>query len=179
MVNVSVLAAEAGAENTFLLPHDINEVIWGSLAFLIVAALIIWKGGPAIKNMWNARIERIKAELDTAEAARRQAEAELASVRSNLADADAERSRLLAEARTTADTVREQLIARSSTDADEVRARGLSDIEATKAQATGDLSAELGVLAIGAAEAVVTNTLDAAAQNELIEKYIAKVGAQR
>jgi F-type H+-transporting ATPase subunit b len=59
-----------------------------------------------------------------------------------------------------------------------VRARGLADVEATKAQATGDLQSEIGVLALGAAEAVVVNSLDETTQAELIEGYISRVGAQ-
>jgi F-type H+-transporting ATPase subunit b len=174
-----VIAAAEGAENGFILPHDINEVIWSSSAFLLVAAVIIWKGGPAIKNMWNGRIDRIRNELEGAEAARREAEAELAQVEANIADADSERQRILTEGRQTAEAVKAQLVERASTDAAEIRTRGSADIEASKAQATGDLSAEVGLLAIGAAEAVVQNALDEQAQAELIERYIAKVGDGR
>ena len=71
-----------------------------------------------------------------------------------------------------------QLIARADTDAAEVRARGLADVESTKTQATSDLQAEIGVLAMGAAEAVVANTLDEATQAELIDSYITTVGSR-
>jgi F-type H+-transporting ATPase subunit b len=174
-----VIAAAEGAENGFILPHDINEVIWSSSAFLLVAALIIWKGGPAIKGMWNGRIDRIRNELESAEAARRQAEAELSTVEANIADADSERQRILTEGRETAEVVRAQLVEKAATDAAEIRTRGTADIEATKAQATGDLSAEVGALAVGAAEAVVQNALDEQAQADLIERYITKVGSER
>ena len=146
-------------------------------AFLLVAGLLWWKGGPAIKGMWNGRIERIANELDSAEAARREAEGSLAAVESDIADADTERARILAEARETAATVKAQIIERAGTDAADLRSRGVADVEAAKAQATSDLQAEIGVLAIGAAEAVVTNSLDDATQNDLIENYINRVGA--
>jgi F-type H+-transporting ATPase subunit b len=178
-MNAIILAAEEGAHhaNTFLLPGDINEVIWGSISFLLIAGLLYWKGGPAIKGMWNGRIERIANELDTAESARREAEAKLSAVESDIADADTERARILAEARETADTVKAQIIERAATDAADLRARGAADVEAAKAQAASDLQAEIGVLALGAAEAVVANNLDDATQNELIENYINRVGA--
>jgi F0F1-type ATP synthase membrane subunit b/b' len=73
--------------------------------------------------------------------------------------------------------VKAQIIERAGTDAVDLRARGAADVEAAKAQATGDLQAELGVLALGAAEAVVANNLDAGTQNDLIENYINRVGA--
>jgi F-type H+-transporting ATPase subunit b len=173
-----LVIAAADAENGFILPHKIEEVFWGSLAFVIVVSLMVWKGGPAVKNMWNARIDRIRNELETAETARQGAEAELTQVEASIADADSERERLLREAAETAETVKAQLVARAGTDAADVRARGLADVEATKAQATGDLQSEIGVLALGAAEAVVVNSLDESTQAELIEGYISRVGAQ-
>ena len=73
-----LFASEAHEPNSLVLPSDINEVIWGTIGFLTVFTLIVWKGGPAIKNMWNARIERIRSEIETAEATRSEAEAKLA-----------------------------------------------------------------------------------------------------
>ena len=177
MLTQLVIAA-AGEPNGQILPHKIEEVWWGTAAFLIVLALIIWKGGPAIKGMWNTRIDRLRTELETAAEARAKAEAELARVEASIADADNEKARLVAEAHQTAETVKAQLIARAGTDAGEVRARGLADVESTKTQATSDLQAEIGVLAMGAAEAVVANTLDEATQAELIDSYITTVGSR-
>jgi F-type H+-transporting ATPase subunit b len=175
-----VLAAAEGHEpNSFLLPHDINEVIWGSLAFIIVATLIVWKGGPAIKAMWNGRIDTIRNQIETAESARTAAEAQLAEVEGQIADADTERARILAEGRQTAEAVKAQLVAKAATDAEDIRVRGAADIESTKSQASGDLEAEVGLLAIGAAEAVVAHALDAQAQSDLIDRYISSVGGQR
>lgn len=174
-MNMLILASEA--KNGWVLPGDINEVIWGTIGFLVVATLIVWKGGPAIKAMWNGRIDRIRTELESAAAARAEAEAKLAAVEADLADADNERRRIVAEARDTAAAVRAQIIAKAGTDAADLRARGTADVEAAKAQATSDLQAEIGVLAIGAAEAVVANALDATTQSQLIDNYIDKVGA--
>lgn len=173
-----LFASEAHKPNTIVLPSDINEVIWGSIGFLIVFGLIAWKGGPAIKAMWKGRIEKIANELDAAAAARAAAEAKLADVESNIANADAERRRIVSDARTDAETVKAQIIARAGTDAADIRARGAADVEAAKAQATSDLQAEIGALAIGAAERVVTESLDPATQSELIDTYIANVGAR-
>jgi F-type H+-transporting ATPase subunit b len=177
-MNFLVLAAEAAHKpNSYVLPSDINEVIWGSIAFLIVASLIVWKGGPAIKGMWNGRIERIRSEVDGAAEARAASEAKLAAVEADLADAETERQRILSEGRETADAVKAQIIAKAGTDAADARARGAADAESSKAQATSDLQAEISVLALGAAEQVVGNSLDDATQAELIENYISRVGA--
>ena len=88
MQNLLVLAAESGHKPNGAILPEINEVIWGSIAFLIVAALIIWKGGPAIKKMWDGRIDRLRGELGDAAAARAEAEAEQAGVQQRIADVD-------------------------------------------------------------------------------------------
>ncbi len=172
-----LFASEAHEPNSLVLPSDINEVIWGTIGFLTVFTLIVWKGGPAIKNMWNARIERIRSEIETAEATRSEAEAKLAKIDSDIANADAERRRILDEARETAASLKTQIIAKAGTDASDLRARGAADVDSAKTQATSDLQAEIAVLALGAAEKVVANNLDSATQTELIENYIQKVGA--
>lgn len=179
MQNPVLLAAEAGAENSAILPHDFNEVIWAGSAFVIVMALIVWKGGPAIKAMWNGRIERLSTELDEAASTRAEAEAAKAEVEARIANVDAERERLRAEAALNAEAVREQVAARAVQEAEDIRRRGAADIEAAKAQVSVDLSSELADLAIGAAEQVVANSLDDATQADLVERYIASVGETR
>lgn len=172
-----LLASAEHAENGFIVPGDTNEVIWGTISFTIIVLLFLWKGLPAVKVMWNGRIERIRNEITSAADTRAAAEAKLAEVESNIANADEERQRILASARTDAQTVKAQIIARAGTDAADLKARGLADAEAAKAQATSDLQAEIGALALGAAEKVVANSLDAATQSQLIDSYIDRVGA--
>lgn len=173
-----ILAAKSacGAENCAHLP-PINELIWGGLAFFIVVGLLVWKAGPAIKNAWNGRIERIEGELDAAADARQSAEAELNGVRDRIANVDTERQRIVDEARQTAATLKAQLIERAQAEAAEVAQRSTSDIEAAKAQALADLRSEVGALAMGAAEEVVRESLDAETQRSLVESYISRVGA--
>lgn len=177
MQNLLVLAAEGGHEpNNAIIPHDFNEVIWGSLAFLIVMGLIIWKGGPAIRDMWNGRIDRLRGELDTAAAARAEAEAELAGVQQRIADADQEKARIRSDAQQAASGLTDQIAERARKDAIEIRERGTADADNSRAQAGADLQAELARVAVGAAEQVVQASLDAATQRDLVEDYIRQLG---
>ena len=47
MSHLLLLASEK--PNGFLLSGDLNEVIWGSIAFFLILGLLIWKAGPARK----------------------------------------------------------------------------------------------------------------------------------
>lgn len=173
----SLVLASSG--NGFILPHDFNEVIWGTIAFLIVAGVLWWKGMPAAINMARARTQRIADELAEAAEARQRAEAALADLQSRIANADAECASITTEADETAASLRAQLIAKADADADEARRRGDADAEVARSQVAQGLETELGRMAVGAAEAVIANSLDAEAQAALIDRYIDQVGADR
>ncbi|MGZ4759922.1 MAG: F0F1 ATP synthase subunit B [Acidimicrobiales bacterium] len=176
MSQLLLLASEE--PNGFLLSSDLNEVIWGSIAFFIVLGLLIKFGGPAVKNGLGGRTERLAKELDDAAAAKAEAQTKLADVQHRIADAGNERQRILDEAATTAASLKAQLQAKADQDASELLARAAADVEASKGQALADLQADAASLALGAAEAVVNRNLDAATQTDLIESYISQVGAQ-
>lgn len=153
-----------------------NELIWGSLGFIVVFAFLAWKGLPAIKKTMADRTERIRGDLEGAEAAKAEAQVVLDEYRAQLADAKAESGRIIDEARQAADGVRREQEARLQTELAEMRERAAADVEAAKTQAIADLRGEVASLAIGAAEVVVGRNLDRATQTELVEQYIASVG---
>ncbi len=105
-----------------LLPGK-NEIIWGSLSFLVLL-VAMWKFGvPAVKNMEQAREDRIRNDLEGAEKAKADAEAEKAQYLAQIAGAKDEAGRLIEEARQAAESVRADLIARAEQEANDIRAR--------------------------------------------------------
>lgn len=178
---LTLLAAEGGGSGTnngFWLPHDKNEVIWGTLAFLVVAYLL-WKfGAKLLTEALAKRSERIAAELDAAANARLEAEAERDRIKVALADSESESARIIEEARAGADQLAADTAARAQADAERVRERAAADLVATHTQAESDLAGELARLSLGAAERVVASSLDEAAQQRLIDTYISQVGSQ-
>ena len=154
-----------------------NEIIYGGLAFLIVF-IFLWKFGmPAIKAGMAARSDKIKGDLDAAEAERTEASEILSQYQAQLADARTESARIIEEARQAADDVRANLQSKAEADIAELRARATADIESAKQQAVADLRGEVTALAIGAAEQVVGRNLDAETNAALVEAYINQVGA--
>ena len=175
---LAVFAAEAGAENGAWFPHDMREVFWGSLAFLIVFGLI-WKFAKKPgSDYFTKRISDIAESLDAAASARTEAEAERDQIKSALADADSEKSRIIEEGRRSADALTADIAARADRDVAAVQERAVVDLAATRNQIEAELSGELSRLAMGAAERVVSEELDAASQQRLIDSYINDVGSQ-
>ncbi|MFZ6002955.1 MAG: F0F1 ATP synthase subunit B [Actinomycetota bacterium] len=157
----------------------LDELVWGSISFVLLLGLM-WKFAfPAIKKGMNARTERIRADLDAAEQAKSEATSVLDGYRAELAGAKAEAGRIIEEARQAADALKKEQASRLQTELAEIRARASADIEAAKAQAIADLRGEVAELAVGAASVVVHKNLDAATQTQLIEDYINQVTSSR
>jgi F-type H+-transporting ATPase subunit b len=156
-----------------------NELVWGSLSFAALLFLLYKFAYPQVRQMMDNRTERIRSDLQTAEAAKGEAQGVLDEYRAQLNDARAEAGRIIEEARQAADRIKRDQESRLQAELAELRARAVADIESAKAQAVADLRGELAQLAIGAAETVVQRSLDEATQTQLIEDYINQVAAQR
>lgn len=168
-----------GVGSTSLSPYwaPIEEVIIGGLATLIVF-VGLWKfAWPAISSAMKSRTERIQTELDNSTAARAQAERDAAEIRTSLGDVDGERTRLFAEADAQANALLEDGRVRLSQEVEELEAKADADIAAAAGRGADDLRADIARYSNQAIESSVTASLDDATQQELIESFIARVGA--
>ncbi len=168
------LAAEG--PNGLHWPADINEVYWGTIAFLLIVGVAAWKGGPAIRQALQDRTDGIEAQLAEAKAARAAAESALTESSADLPDVSAEEARIRAEAEATAEKLKADLVVKAEAEAEAIRERGRADVANRRRQAQADLAAEVSLMTRSSAEAVVREGLDSGAQSELIESYINQVG---
>jgi F-type H+-transporting ATPase subunit b len=157
-----------------LLPGK-NEIIWGSLAFLVLLGAM-WKFGvPAVRNMEQAREDRIRNDLEGAEKAHAEAEAEKAQYLAQIADAKNEAGRLIEEARQAAESVRADLIARAEAEANDIRARAQADIANQRNQAMAQLRTDVASLSIDLAGRIVERNLDSDTNRQLVDSFIDQV----
>ncbi len=153
-----------------------NEIIWGSLAFLVLL-VAAWKWGvPAVRNMEKAREDRIRNDLETAEQARTEAEAEKAQYLAQIAGSREEAGRIIEEARQSAEAVRRDLVARAEEEANEIRARAQADIANQRSQAMAQLRNEVAELSIDLAGRIVERNLDSDTNRQLVDSFIDQVG---
>jgi F-type H+-transporting ATPase subunit b len=156
-----------------------NEIIWGSIFFVVVAVALVKKAGPAAKKAMTARTERIRGEIERAERARASAAESLAEVQALVADSAAERERVLTEAHQQAGALRGELAARAEAEAADVRARAAADARFASERAMAELQTRLARLSVLAAEHVVEHNLDPPTQQALIEQYIDQLAIRR
>jgi F-type H+-transporting ATPase subunit b len=156
-----------------------NEIIWGSLSFLVLFILMAKFAFPAVQKAMQARTNRIRKDLDDAERVKSEAQTILDQYSAQLQDAKGEANRIIEEARQTADQLRRDLMARAEAEVAELRQRNADDINAAKERTLADLRQQVAEIAIAAAERVVERNLDHDTNAALVESFITQVGAQR
>ena len=154
---------------------EVDEIIWGGLAFVLLFGFMVWKGFPAVKGAMDARSAKIAADLDAAEQAHSAAAAVKADHEAALAGAKTEAGQIIEDARSQAEQLKTELAARANEEIAELRSRAAADISSARAQAISDLRGEVAEIAVGAAERVIAGSLDRAAQQALIDDYIDEV----
>jgi len=153
-----------------------NEIVWGTVSFVLLFVLL-WKFAfPPVRKAMEARTERIRESLDTAEKAKTDAESVLTEYQLQLADAKNESNRIIEEARQTADALRRDLMAKAEAEAAEVRIRATEDINRAKDQAMAELRSQLVQLTIDLTEKVVRRNIDRESNAALVEDYISSIG---
>ena len=179
-VFVSILSA---AEDQSLTKHSFlpekAEYIYGTIASVVIFVLLFKLAGPAIKKGLAGRTERIDKELLQAFNAKAQSETEAAKVRADKGDIGAERARLLADADATAATMLADGRSRLEAEVADLEAKATADIATGQTRVSGEMQNEVAALAAAATEKVVAGGLDAATHQDLIESFIATVGASR
>jgi F-type H+-transporting ATPase subunit b len=181
MIALALLAAAEEVEDpsqshSWIWPEG-YELLFGSIASILIIALLVWKAGPIVKKSLNDRTARIQGEIDGASTAVKEADEEAAAIRQAIGDIGAERARLLAEADTHAAALLADGRARLEAEIAELHVKADADIAAVVNRSGDELRFEIAHLASGAAERVVEQTLDTAAQQRLVEDFIARVGA--
>ncbi|MEO8163073.1 MAG: ATP synthase F0 subunit B [Ilumatobacteraceae bacterium] len=176
---VSQLASEdPTVTHNWLLPET-AEIIYGGLSSLLVFGLLYKFAGPVAKKAMAARTERIQKELDGAAQARTVSESDAAEIRKALGDIDTERSRLLAEADVEAAALIADGRVRIASEIADLESKATADLTAARGRGTEELRAEIALLASLAVPSVVQATLTDQTKQELIEAFIASVGANR
>jgi F-type H+-transporting ATPase subunit b len=135
---------------------DTTDLVWGGAAFIIL-----------LLAMWKLALPSLRAGMNEL----------LATYQRQVAESKSEATRIIEDARATADGLKADMARRAEAEIAEMRERAAHDVEASKAQAIADLTGEVASLAIGAAEVVVQRNLDRDTQVALVENYINQVGS--
>jgi F-type H+-transporting ATPase subunit b len=164
----------AGSPNP-LIPHW-PELIIGTIAFLIVFALLAKVLMPRISTTLAERTDAIEGGLTRAEEAQAEANRVLEQYRAQLADARHEAARLREQAKEEAAQIVAQGRADGVAERERIITSANAQIEADRQQAVTALRAEVGALAVELASRIVGESLaDDARQARMVDRFLAEL----
>lgn len=149
-----------------------GPILWTILNFLILLLLlgkIAWK--PIMKAL-DARESTINDALNRAEMAKSEAERILLENQSALRKAEEESQRVLRESREHAERMQADTMQKAQDESRRLLEQANKEIERSKQQALNELRAEVATLAVGAAEKILNESLDADRHKRLVDNYI-------
>ena len=156
-----------------LLSPNVGLIFWIGLVFLLLLFLLSKFAWPAIASALREREHTIESSLLQAERALAEAKQLSADNERARREAQAEARQILAEAKTAADELRASDIEKTKADIQHMKAQAAADIERQKQQAIQELRSEVAELAVEGAEKILRQNLDRAAQQRLVEGFIA------
>jgi F-type H+-transporting ATPase subunit b len=176
-----ILLAASGAEpqgGVALLLPDWAELIWGSVAFLLLLLLMSKLVFPRVNTLLEERRAEIEGKLEGAEAKLVEAEEARRRYEASIADARGEANRIVDEARTAAEAVRADIVARAEAEAAAMLERARADVAGERERVLQELRAQVGALSVQLAERIVERELDAATHGGLVDEYIERLAAR-
>lgn len=138
---------------------------------LVLGALYLFAFKPILR-MLDQRSERIRESLEAADRARQDAADSESRIQEQLQEARREGQRLLEQARGMAEKYREDEMGKARESAEAFIARARQDIQQERDAAIDEVKIHFALLAIQAAERVISKSLDAEAHRELIDRVL-------
>ena len=168
----------AAAASNPLIPHW-PELIIGTIAFLIVFALLAKVLMPRISTTLAERTDAIEGGLKRADDAQEEAKKVLNQYRSQLADARHEAARLREQAKEEAAQIVAEGRSAGAAERERIIASASAQIEADRQQALTALRSEVGSLAVELASRIVGESLaDEARQSRMVDRFLDEIGQE-
>jgi F-type H+-transporting ATPase subunit b len=166
-----ILAVEATEQSNPILP-TVPELFWGALSFAALYLLVTFVLLPPVKKTMNDRADRIRADLDAADAARASAGSAAGEVHDQLADVRAEAGSVVDAARAEAEAERAQIIGAAEAEVATLRADADAEIQAARTEALAGVRPQVAELAANAAGRVIGRDLDVTTTQSVVDRFL-------
>ena len=166
------LAAEAGAHHK---AFSFTEELFKLVNTLIVVGILYKFALTPIKNFLKDRREGVRKALEESQAAREEAEKQLAEQRAKVADLEAELVRVREQGAKERDAMRERLEEEQENQARRLLEQTKTTIELEASKARAELQSHAASLAVNLAEEMLKKELGEADQKRFVENYLTKI----
>ncbi len=164
------------SENPSPVIPALPDLLWGTLAFVIVLVFFIWKVLPGMNKVLDARREAIEGGIVRANEAQAKATAALEEYTAKLADARGEAAAIRDAARADGAKILAELKENAQAEAARITQTAHAQIEAERQSTLVSLRSEVGTLALDLAGGVIGESLseDARAQ-AVVDRFLAEL----
>ena len=145
------------------------------LNFLLLMGLLVWKGGPIVRNLAAERHDQIKNALDEAAKLRQQAADKLAEYEGKLADADTQIKTLVDGMKKDAEADKARILENAERQAAQMKKDAETRIAAEIELARAQLTREVTAAAAAATEKLLREKMQPADQATLVGNFISNV----
>jgi F-type H+-transporting ATPase subunit b len=157
----------------------LGDAVYQLIVFLILLALLKKFAWGPLMGIMKQREEHIANQIDSAEKAKKEADALLEQHRQMLKDARQEAQSLIDNARKLGDEQREEIIQAARAEAVRLKEAAKMEIEQEKEKAVAALREQVASLSVLIASKVIEKELSEKDQAQLIEEYLKEVGEER
>lgn len=152
------------------------QIIWALVNFgLLYYLLKKYLSGP-ILDVLEARSEKIKNNLDSAEAKQNEADTVLEEYRTKMRDARKESMEIIDKAKLRAGQQEKELLEKAKADAEVMLADTKKEIQAEIEKARKELAQEVGAIGVKIASRLIEKELDEKSNSAIISDEIKKIG---
>ena len=156
-----------------------DESAWVALGFIIFIALVWKKAGSAISDLLDKRVQRIKNDLEEAEALRVEAEKELKKFKSMQAEAVNDAKRIISDAQEAANRIRNAASEKANESIKRREEQAKAKIAAAEAAVLSELRDKATNIAISASKDILTSELNADIGSSIIDESITQITAAK
>lgn len=158
-----------------LLKVDPGLLLWTIITF-VVLALILWKAAwkPIVKAL-DARAERVRSDIETAENSRIEAEKLLEEHKSLMANAREESAKIIAQGRDEAEKLKNSIIEKANSEAQSLAEKAKKEISLAKDNALAELRQEIVVLSTEIASKIIERNLTPEDQGSLVKEALNRI----
>lgn len=161
-----------------LLIPSVPDLIWGTLAFLVILGLFVRFVLPRLNALLDSRSAAIAGQIDQAKETQRAAEEALERYNAQLAEARTEAGRIRDQAREDGKRILAELREQAQSEAARITAQAQAQIQSERDSALQSLRSEVGSLALDLASGVIGEHLnDDEHAAALVDRFLADLEA--
>jgi F-type H+-transporting ATPase subunit b len=152
-----------------------NTTVWVAISFVVFVALAFKFAGSKITATLDKKIAEIRAEIDTAEKLKAEAQALLADFQQKQKDAEQIAAQIIEQAKAAALGVQKMAEADLAESMERREAQLAERLKRIEEKAIADIQNHAAALAMQATREIVTKTLDEKASTKLVDQAIQSV----